>query len=401
MTSRILILSASSGNGHVRAAEALLKAAHLLKADCEVKHIDALAMVSPAMRAVYSRAYIRMVNRAPSLVGWLYNHLDQPYKDEKRRLFINRLNALPLIKEIVHYQADLIICTHFLPADIVSILLERGRIKARHAVVITDLDAHAMWLTRNVDHYFVGLEETKLHLESMGVAPANISVTGIPIDPAFTRAGDKKQARGALGLPNQPTLLISAGGFGVGKIEELVAALESVKTPLTVLAMCGRNQALKKSLETKSKTYGNLRAIGYSDRMHDYMAAADIIAGKPGGLTTAEALSRGLIFVIVSPIPGQEERNASHLLEGGAAIRAYNLSTLDYKLERLLSAPERMQTMSRNALALSKGDAAMVIMRQLFGDLESTKQSSENTQPALLADRRKRKTAPLLRRFAR
>jgi processive 1,2-diacylglycerol beta-glucosyltransferase len=79
-----------------------------------------------------------------------------------------------------------------------------------------------------------------------------------------------------------------------------------------------------------------LKVVGYTTAMDEYMAASDLIVGKPGGLTTSEALASGLVFVIVSPIPGQEERNADHLLEEGAAIRCNNLPVLAYKVDRLL-----------------------------------------------------------------
>ena len=102
-------------------------------------------------------------------------------------------------------------------------------------------------------------------------------------------------------------------------------------------------------------------AVGYTKAMDEYMTASDLIVGKPGGLTTCEALAKGLVFVIVNPIPGQEERNSDHLLENGAAIRSNNPATLGYKIEQLLDDPARLEQMHQNALAFARPRAALDI----------------------------------------
>jgi processive 1,2-diacylglycerol beta-glucosyltransferase len=99
--------------------------------------------------------------------------------------------------------------------------------------------------------------------------------------------------------------------------------------------------------------------------MDEYMAAADILVGKPGGLTTSEALARGLVMVIVNPIPGQEERNADHLLEEGAAIRCNNLPVLADKIERLLADPARLTAMRANVRRLARPRAAHDVVTAL------------------------------------
>lgn len=100
--------------------------------------------------------------------------------------------------------------------------------------------------------------------------------------------------------------------------------------------------------------------------MDEYMSAADLLVGKPGSLTTCEALAKGRVFVIVSPIPGQEERNSDHLLENSAAIRCNNLATLGYKVERLLNDPKRLNGMRENAFRMACPDAAVVIADKLM-----------------------------------
>src|SRR5437867_2252327 len=150
MLKKILLLSASSGAGHVRAAQALEKAfkeandkAGLAR---EVRHVDTLQFTNRVFRHLYSKAYIEVVNKMPDLSGWVYDRLDKPWKHERRRLALDKLNTRPFVKLLREYQPDMIICTHFLPAEIVSWLKAKERIVSRQAIIVTDFDVHAMWL---------------------------------------------------------------------------------------------------------------------------------------------------------------------------------------------------------------------------------------------------------------
>jgi processive 1,2-diacylglycerol beta-glucosyltransferase len=364
MTKRILILSATSGNGHVRAGDALRKAFLEKYPGAEVQHIDALQYASPLLRSLYAKTYIRMVNQAPTLLGWIYDETDQPWRAERGRIAFDRVNTFPLARFITNYNPDLIVCTHFLPASIVSWLKARQRISTPHAVVVTDFDAHAMWLCRRVDYYFCAMEETRQLLIKLGAREDRVHVTGIPIDPAFALQKNKREARKRLGLAEDKcTIMLSAGGFGVGPMQDILNGLAEMQHPAQVLAMCGKNQKLRNQIEDFANSlthYSHIDVIpvGYTDAMDDYMSASDFLVGKPGGLTTSEALAKGLLMVIVNPIPGQEERNADHLLEEGAAIRCNNLPALSYKIDRLLDSPARMEAMRANVTLLSRPRAA-------------------------------------------
>ena len=368
MYQRILILSASVGNGHTIAAESLKQAFEIKKLAGEVRHEDVLKFTNPLFRRLYGKAYIDLVNRAPEFLGWMYDQLDEPWKNEKRRLFFDKLNTTPLIKMVREYDPDWIVCTHFLPSEIVSDLKSKGKLDCPQAIVVTDFDMHALWLCRNYEHYFVALDETKAYLETLSFPPDKITVSGIPIAPKFSEIKSKAAMREKFGLAaNVPTVILSLGGFGVGRIGTLLDALRTIRRPVQILAMCGRNEELKKELDSKSKSEDIVRIIpvGYTKEMDEYMTASDLIVGKPGGLTTCEALAKGLVFVIVNPIPGQEERNSDHLLENGAAIRSNNPATLGYKIEQLLDDPARLEEMHQNALAFARPKAAMDIADKL------------------------------------
>jgi processive 1,2-diacylglycerol beta-glucosyltransferase len=369
MFKKVLILSASVGNGHTRAAQALEKAFKLKNAAAEIRHEDTLSFTNPVFRQLYGKSYIDLVNNAPEILGWMYDQLDEPWKNEKRRLFLEKLNTQPLVKMVREYNPDWIVCTHFLPAEIISDLKASGKLNCPQAIVVTDFDMHAMWLCRNYEHYFVSLDETRYYLESLGFAKEKITISGIPIDPIFSETKDKSAMREKYGLDkDKPVIILSAGGFGVGRIETLLKALQTINQPVQVLAMCGRNEELKNKLAKMPGDNPTCRVIpvGFTTEMDEYMSASDLVVGKPGGLTTCEALAKGLIFVVVNPIPGQEERNSDHLLEQGAAIRCNNLSILGYKIEKLLTDKPRFQQMQQNALNFSRSNAAFEIVAKLL-----------------------------------
>jgi processive 1,2-diacylglycerol beta-glucosyltransferase len=370
MFNKVLILSASAGAGHVRAAEAVERAFREAGAAREVRHIDTLHYTNKVFRTLYSKAYIEMVNKSPEVLGWLYDALDKPWKNERRRLALDRLNTRPFVRMLEEERPDICVCTHFLPAEIISWLRAKRRTKARQAVVVTDFDVHAMWLCHHYEQYFVALEETRAHLEALGVPPGKVSVTGIPIDPVFSVEKGRREVCAKHGLrPDVVTILLSAGGFGVGPVEKIVASLLELKSEAQVVALCGRNEGLRRKVEAAAGARPSrvtLRAVGYTTEVDELMTASDLLLGKPGGLTTSEALAKGLAFCVVNPIPGQEERNSDHLLEEGVAVRCNNLPALAFKLDRLLAAPQRLASMRANALRLARPHAARDIVSRLL-----------------------------------
>ena len=374
MLKRVLLLSASAGAGHVRAAEAIEKAFKEAKDGDgrEVHHLDILNYTNKVFRHLYSKAYIDLVNKLPEVPGWVYDKLDKPWKNERRRLALDKLNTRPLVKLLRGYQPDLIVCTHFLPAEIVSWLKAKERLASRQVIIVTDFDVHAMWLVHHYEHYFVALDEARAYLEALGIPAGKITVSGIPIDPVFAKQKDKQEMRAKHGLaPDRTTILLSAGGFGVGSIDALIASLLPLQHRAQIVAICGRNEELKKRLQqlaarTKPDATVLLKPFGYTKEMDELMAASDLVIGKPGGLTTSEALAKGLVFVIVNPIPGQEERNSDHLLEGVVGIRCNNLPVLSYKLDKLLADPKRFKTMQENARRMGRPNASKEIVEQLL-----------------------------------
>lgn len=372
---RVLIVSASAGAGHVRAAQALEKA-FAARGDCRVEHIDAVQYSSRLLRKTYDKAYLGLVRRAPEVLALLYKRLDRPWHHQGRRLALDRINTAPMVRLLKRVQPDLCIATHFLPAEIIAWLVAKRKLRARNAVVVTDFDVHAMWLCRTVDRYYVACEESAEYLASLGVPREVLRVTGIPIDPLFAQKLDRREMRRRHGLDlERTTVLVAAGGYGVGPIERLVTDLLALQRPWQIVAIAGKSAPTQRRLEELARRNRNaptrLVVVGYTKEMDEWMAAADLLVGKAGGLTVSEALARGLAMAIVAPIPGQEDRNTDHLLEEGAAVRCNNLSSAPWKIASILDDPARLARMRDAALAIARPCAAQTIAADAMGLLDS------------------------------
>jgi processive 1,2-diacylglycerol beta-glucosyltransferase len=370
MPQRFLVLSASVGAGHMRAAQAVeLALRELAPQDAIVKNVDVLTLTNAAFRRVYGTAYLDLVNKAPHVLGYIYDLLDRPRsansKRDKLRLVAEKLNLRKFCDLLDVENADLVVNTHFLPAEIIAHLRRDGKMLLKHMTVTTDFETHRLWVNEPCDRYTTATAEGAAYLNHWGVPREHISVTGIPIHPAFAKPRDRDACLKSQGLGgDHPIVLQLAGGFGVGPIAKLYQGLLAIDRPLEIVVVAGRNEAAKDELlKINVPPRHRTKVLGFTDKMHELMAVADIVLSKPGGLTTSEVLASGAAMAIVNPIPGQESRNSDYLLENGAAIKINNLPTLSVKLNELLTNPQRLETLKANARRIAKPQAAYDVAR--------------------------------------
>jgi len=363
----VLILTASAGGGHIVAARALEHEFRRQAPDLTVEVLDALALTRPYFRRAYGGGYLALVRHAPALFGWLYDRMDSPdpgWLDRARRWLQNQ-NRARLVREVRARSPCLVVCTHYLPAEFIAQMKQAGMVSCCHVIVTTDYETHRMWVQEPCDCYYTATPDARYLLTTWGVAPDRILVTGIPVRPGFDDTLDPADARRRCGLPEaSATVLMLCGGFGVGPAADLLRALATLPAPTQVVVIVGRNEKLQRQLERQAGTSdGRVRVVGYTDRVHEWMRAADIVVSKPGGLTVAEALACGRPLVIVNPIPGQETRNADYLLENGAAIKVNHLRLLAPRVSALLDDRRHLERMQAAARALARPLAAADIAR--------------------------------------
>ncbi len=378
---RILILTASVGAGHIRAAEALELALQQLSPSAHIRNVDLMTCATAAFRRVYSKWYLDLVSKAPHLLGYFYDLTDKAPSAksprDKFRLMVERANLTKLTPILEDDRGwDIVVNTHFLPAEIIARLRRKKKwITSTRTgkpvpqfTVVTDFDAHGLWANDPTDHYFVATEEAAISLGRWSVARETVSITGIPIHPVFAESKLAQDCRARHGLStDRPVVLLLAGGFGVGPIEQLFEAALKVEKPVHLAVVCGKNESLKKTLAKFAVPPPHMATvIGFTREMDELMAAADIVVSKPGGLTTSEILARGCAMAIVNPIPGQESRNSDYLLENGAAIKVNSAAVLPHKLNTLLARPAKLAALRANAKSLGHPTAAFEVARAVL-----------------------------------
>ena len=376
---QLLILSVSAGNGHVRAAQALEAAAALRTPACSAIHIDAMQHVAAGFRKVYTDWYIELVNRAPEVWSYLHQKTDStPHSATSQRLRrgIERVSAGPLLREVQRIQPKAVVCTHFLPAELLMRERAKGRIDCPVWLQVTDYDLHNMWLIPGMEGYLAATDEVAFRMRARGLDASRIHVTGIPVMPAFSRPEAPELERNAnvsrLGLdPARKVVLMASGGAGMGDLPSMVERMLALAGPgcdFQIIAVAGRNVAAHAALQALALRHpGRLVAIGFTNEMEKLMAASDLVVTKPGGLTISECLALGRPMLLVSPIPGQEEHNAGFLMEEGAAWLAYDTIGLEYKMAGLMAAPEKLARMAHKSHALGKPDAARRVLDCVLG----------------------------------
>ena len=389
----VLILYANVGSGHKRAAKAVEAA--LLKRGApadKVVLLDAMELCGGGFRFMMQTMFQELTQSLAGqhLLGYLYDAQDGGRYKSRLQRSVENLCMLDLLERVAELQPALCLCTHFLPAQLLAGLRRRSHVLARNlplAIVLTDLDLQSMWV-QQVDAYFLPRDDAATllmqcpdpHAQSPG-SPlrAKLTVSGIPIMPAFSAVADdarstdakrvkatRAAAHDAFGLPAPgsdalPTVLLMSSGAAV--VVAAYTQLLKCETPLRVLVVMGRQADVRAELEAVDVPARHAAHFyGFVTDMPGLMRATDLLVCKSGGLTIAEAAALGVPLLILDPIPGQETRNADVVLEAGAAVRVNDLPLLPSRVNQLLrDKGARLDVMRRAMLALGKPDAAYTI----------------------------------------
>lgn len=372
---RILIATVTAGAGHVAAAAALEEAWRAEHPQDTIERLDLVKFFSPLHRKVVSEGYVKFVERAPDLWGMVFKKTDDPKLARRlnriKRLFPSNSRAR-FERYLKQFKPDAVLCTHYSPLETLGQMNAKGRSRPGEtrnprlfvASIVTDFEAHALWMNSSVDLYCVAAEETKARLVARGAAAENIIATGIPISARFSANLNRDSVRKTLGVRDDlPTILVLSGGFGMGPVAEILAELDKVGKQFQSIVVTGRNEELRRELAAVDRKHPTL-VLGFASNMHELMAIADLIVTKPGGLTSSEALAMGKPLFILNPIPGQEAANSDFLLERGAAVKINRVEDLPYRIERLLGTP-KLAEMEAVAKALGRPNAAKTICEEV------------------------------------
>ncbi|MCR5176602.1 MAG: hypothetical protein K6C05_07080 [Anaerovibrio sp.] len=369
---RYLIVTASVGSGHEKAAAAVANGIRRQCRDAEINIVDFMSMKTSLVNAFMKSCYLNMLHFVPNLYEFMYQFTAGRKKGGLIKWLMASVIVYSMKGLINKYKPDIIVCTHPFPADAISHLSERRRKKFVSCAVITDYSVHQMWVCHHMDKYFVAIDSMKDQLIEAGIREDIIHVTGIPVDVEFIRPHDRAESRKELGLKSDiPVVMMMGGGLGLGGMDVAMGELEKIDRILQLLIITGKNNDLKKRVETFAlQSHHEITVVGYTDKVPLMMAAADLLITKPGALTLTEAMSVGLPMVLHEPIPGPETDNARYMSEGGMAVWLHSGDSLSKIVGGLLNEPETLKAMRSKTIENKSSDAAYAIAGYMECDVE-------------------------------
>ncbi|MBL8266511.1 MGDG synthase family glycosyltransferase [Steroidobacter sp.] len=415
---RVLLLTSGLGLGHVRAAQAVAAA---LKEQAQVATVDFWSLMhAGAARAIHA-TYLDLVQNHSDLYERLYHLeagtwrqvlesrsgppravlevfqliasaaanegmsisrggryasdrllysllcTSMPYDGDslagngvRARLALWKFTWLRLIRRlepaIRKFAPDVIVSTQMIPAAMTSYLQQRGKVQASMIGVLTDFGVHDFWKQRGIDRYCVAHRSI---LEGDGSSTSSRAVvTGVPLMPDFAFPLSQAEARRELGLPEDAQVVLVLGG-GLG-ISVDTAATTLLKRPASthVIVMPGKNNKARAVLDKLAIEHPQrLKVCDWTDRMDVYLRAADVVVGKPGGITVAEALACGRPLLATRSLGGQEGFNVDFLTRHGVGGLVADGELLN-RVDALLGDREALQNMQRRAWLLGQRDGA-------------------------------------------
>ncbi len=360
---RIAILTLSVGSGHVRAAEVLGRALEDGGEDVEIQILDAVSLARPWFVYVYVESYWWMLRNFPGLWRQLFERRQRKQHRSTAPAWVFRRGCAPLLRRLKAFGPHQVIVTEIGAAEIAALARREGWINAPILAVQTDFHTEPPWRQPEIDVYCVASEEAKSQLIGWGVSPNRVLNCGIPVDPAFALPFDRADLRQAFGLDvKRPVVLVMGGGMGPAPLDRVVEQLALCGLPLQVVAVAGHDRTMQMRLEAlRGHVALDLHAFGWTDRVPELMAAADLLITKPGGLTSSEALAAGLPMLLVHPIPGPEERHIRFLEGHRVAVGATSSEEIPRVVSRLLNDREALAAMARRAREVARPDASHAI----------------------------------------
>ncbi|MGX1193342.1 diglucosyl diacylglycerol synthase [Metabacillus sp. SLBN-84] len=370
---KVLILTAKYGNGHVQVSKTLVKQCKDMGIE-EVVVSDLYAESNPVFTEITQYLYLKSFTIGKQFYRMFYYGVDKIYNKKLLTLYF-KLGNKRLFELIEKEQPDLIINTFPI------IVVPEYRRRTGHIIptfnVLTDFCLHKIWVHQNIDKYYVASKRVKEKVMSLGIHPASVKVTGIPIRSVFEENLDKNEICRKFGLdPNKKILLVMAGAHGVLKnVKELCESFLEDQDLQTVV-VCGNNAVLKENLETiTGKNVRNLKLLGYVERVDELFRVASCMVTKPGGITLSEAAAVGVPVILFKPVPGQEKENALFFEENEAAVVVNRSEEVYETVSSLLKDDKKLKRMKRNIKRLHHPNSSLTIMEDILREASLFKEN--------------------------
>ena len=361
---RVLFFSAATGGGHIKAAKALSEYIRSVDTSANVLNVDTLRYANPIIDKIIVGTYINTLKTTPKIYGKLYDITDEGdmLGDNLNELSngINKLFSFRIKRLLREFLPDVIVCTHPFALHMAMSARKKLEFKVPIIAVVTDYAVHPLWVKGDADAYVIPHEFILNDAINKGIERDKIYPYGIPIGNEFLEYVDRSLILDKFKLRDETTLLIMGGSLGFGEIENIFVKLVGANRSLQIVVVTGMNSKLKLQLEKYMRdinTRKNIVILGYVDDINSLMEVANCVITKPGGLTVAEALAKNVPICVISPIPGQEEKNATFLINSGVAARLKEHDDVDDFLCQVIDNQVRYSSMKRIASMLAKPNA--------------------------------------------
>ncbi len=362
MKKRVLFLYLTKHSGHYAAAVAIEEAMRRMDDSVETMFLDSFSHGNPVLSKVALRTYLTILKTAPEVWEYLYDNPGVMERTKKIRSLLNRGNSKKLQRILKEFEPDAIVCTQAFACGVTASWKRSLEVNSPILVgVLTDFVAHRYWADDQVDLYITPNEETQETLLMQGIPPERVKPFGLPVRDIFRHPINKSAVAQSLGLtPNLPKILVMGGSLGLGPMKSVIRKLDKLPQPFDMVVVTGKNYELMRKLQNREmKLRHPTKILGYVENTNELMGISDFVITKPGGITTAEALSKNLPIIIINPIPGQEAKNTEFLLSHGVALETSDTNDVMITVDEFLRNPATLRQMREATYSLSKPDAAV------------------------------------------
>ena len=377
---KVLVLTRSMGEGHNRAARALGEAFQASGHECVVT--DALGVARDGdpqkgeasagrrkLTDVASRLYGWSALKAPYLFGAVYA-LGEAYTRTPvpSPIYIaNARLAEATYTYIEEHEFDAVVVPHLFPQETLMAMRRHHSSRARQYAVATDYTCIPFFSEAKVDGYFIPHPDLRDDYRRHGIPVGRTVVTGLPVSARFANPPSQAEARASLGLPaGNPVFLVMCGGVGSLRAGDICGRLLTAgDDDMRVVVLTGRSEELFLHIAGRFQADPRVTVVPFTDKVPDYMAAADVMISKPGGVSSTEAAVMGVPLVHTATIPGVESKNARFFDKRGMSIYAPGIADAVDEAHRLMADRPRQQRMREIQHENTFPDSAQQIVQRV------------------------------------
>lgn len=364
---KVLILAVTAGEGHNSISKAV---ASQLGDRAEVKIYDLFKNEQRFMEFLVNDFYFWSCKHFLGLSNTIFRKLRNiPPRNIKRTSMHKMLKKTKprILKLVQDYQPDMVFCSHTYAAHIMSELKEKGLYNGKVFYIVSDFDLSPCTETCTyVDYVISPNKDFDESLIKKGFKQKQILPLGIPVAPKFSAKIDKREIRDKLGISQDKFIVfIMNGGVGFGDTDKLIKNLCKANVDFEVISVCGKNKKLKAKIDkliSNGKYRVKVHNYGFATNVEELMSASDCYVGKMGGLSTNEALNRGLPLISTNRLPWQEYDNMVYLTNKGVCDYIYSKREAYLVLQKLFNTPGLLEERKKNVKEFSKPNAIVDIV---------------------------------------